>query len=307
MRIEYLIYFLNVAQSRSISISARELYISQQSLSWAIKTLEQEVGAQLLNRHYYGVELTEVGEIVAEHAAKMVQEHYAMRKNVLPYLEGVSTSFSGQLRIGVNYHIINELLHTIIHTFSRQNPGVQLCVRDYSAAQMGQAVAEGELDLALFGDWAETPCPQIGDLFCEALYEAKLLVCTSQRTTLAAKRHLTPVELVEEPLVRYADASVIAPFFAGCGTPRVVLETSSTDLYRQAIQDGLGYGLTNRLDWMEDYSFEAKKQLAIIPVDHPHAAICYRLLYHRKTLTDPCLEALVRIIRQRFDLLDEAH
>ena len=86
MRIEYLIYFLNVAQSRSISISARELYISQQSLSWAIKTLEQEIGAPLLERHYYGVELTQVGEIVAEHAGRIVQEHYAMRKNVLPYL-----------------------------------------------------------------------------------------------------------------------------------------------------------------------------------------------------------------------------
>lgn len=307
MRIEYLIYFLNVAQSRSISISARELYISQQSLSWAIKTLEQEIGAPLLERHYYGVELTQVGEIVAEHAGRIVQEHYAMCKNVLPYLESVTTAFSGQLRVGINYHIVNELLHTIIHTFSRQNPGVQLCVRDYSAEQMAQAVAEGELELALFGDWAETPCPAADELLCESLYEAELLVCTAKRTALAGKRHLTPAELVDEPLVQYADTAVPARFFAGCGTPRVVLETSSTDLYRQAIQDGLGYGLTNRLDWQEDYSFEAKKQLAIIPVEHPHAAICYRLLYRRAQLSDPCLSALLHIIRQRFDLLDEAH
>lgn len=307
MRIEYLIYFLNVAQSKSISISARELYISQQSLSWAVKTLEQEIGAPLLARHYYGVELTEVGEIVAEHAGRMVQEHYAMRKNLLPYLEGVSTSFSGRLRVGINYPIINELLHTIVHTFSRQNPGVQLRVRDYSAEQMARAVTDNELDLALYGDWSETPGPSADALLCEALYEAELLVCTSQRTALAARRHLTPAELVDEPLVQYADAAVTAQFFAGCGAPRVVLETSSTELYRQAIQDGLGYGLTNRLDWQEDYSFEAKKQLAIIPVAHPHAAICYRLLYRREQIADPCLSALIHIIRQRFNLLDEAH
>ena len=105
MRIDYLMYFLNVAQSKSINISAKELYISQQSLSWAIKTLEQEVGAPLFDRHYYGVELTEVGKIVAEHAGRILKEHYALRKNVLPYLEPVSTSFSGQLKIGINYHI----------------------------------------------------------------------------------------------------------------------------------------------------------------------------------------------------------
>ena len=61
MRIDYLIYFLNVTQTRSINISAKQLYISQQSLSRAIKTLEEEIGAPLLKRHYYGVELTEVG------------------------------------------------------------------------------------------------------------------------------------------------------------------------------------------------------------------------------------------------------
>lgn len=45
MRIDYLIYFLNVTQTRSINISAKQLYISQQSLSRAIKTLEEEIGA----------------------------------------------------------------------------------------------------------------------------------------------------------------------------------------------------------------------------------------------------------------------
>lgn len=132
MRIDYLIYFLNVTQTRSINISAKQLYISQQSLSRAIKTLEEEIGAPLLKRHYYGVELTEVGEIVSEYAGRIVKEHYAMRKSLLPYLEPVSEAFTGRLRLGINYHIINEVLHTIVHTFVRQNPGVRFSVSEHS-------------------------------------------------------------------------------------------------------------------------------------------------------------------------------
>ena len=310
MRIDYLMYFLNVAQSKSINISAKELYISQQSLSWAIKTLEQEVGAPLFDRHYYGVELTEVGKIVAEHAGRILKEHYALRKNVLPYLEPVYPSFSGQLKIGINYHIVNELLHTIMHTFTRQNPNVALVVKDSSIAQMVSALEAGEIDIALFGDWSAQCAQRVllpDELISEPLYEAAIIVCVSKQLPLAAKRMVTPDELLSEPLIQYADQSITQCFFAGYGTPRIAMETSSTELYRQIIQDGVGYGLTNWLDWHEDYSFEAKNQLSVIPVAHPHAAICYRLLYRRQALNDPCRAALIRIIRQRFNLLEENH
>lgn len=305
MRIDYLVYFLNVAQSKSINISAKQLYLSQQSLSRAIKTLEQEIGAPLLQRHYYGVELTEVGEIVAEYAQHIVKEHYSMKKALLPYLEPVSQTCSGQLHIGINYHIINELLHTIVHTFTRQNPQGQLQIRDSSVEWMRQAVASGVLDLALYGDWDNGMGEEADGVIVEDLYKAEVLVCVSQGSSLAAKRLIHPQDLLSEPLIQYADQSITQNFFAGYGTPWILLETSSTELFRQMIQDGAGYGLTNRLDWEEDYSFAQKNNLAIIPVDHPHAMISYRLMYREEETVSPCLNTFLEIIRKRFRLLDQ--
>ena len=303
MRIDYLLYFLNVAQSKSINISAKQLYLSQQSLSRAIKTLEREIGAPLLKRHYYGVALTEVGEIVAEYAEHIVKEHYSMKKALLPYLEPVSQTGPGQLHIGINYHIINELLHTIVHTFTRQNPQGQLQIRDCSVEWMKQAVGSGELDLALYGDWDSKTEEEPGGLIMEELYKAEVLVCVSQKSPLATKRLVHPRDLLSEPLIQYADQSITENFFAGYGTPWVLIETSSTELFRQMVQDGAGYGLTNRLDWEEDYSFMQKNNLAIIPVDHPHARISYRLLYRGEETVSPCLNAFLEIIRKRFLLL----
>lgn len=302
MRIDYLIYFLHIAQSRSMNISAKQLYISQQSLSWAMKALEQEIGAPLLERHYYGVELTSVGEIVAEYAARIVKENYAMQKALLPYLDPVSEAFSGELNLGINYHIINELLYTIVHTFTRQNPGMRLQIRDGSVEWMKQAVADGTLDLALFGEWAGD-CPD-SLLVTESLYEADILVCVSRRSPLAAKRILDPSELLSEPLIQYTDQSITRSFFAGYGEPSILLETSSTELLRQMIQNGSGYCLTNLLDWQEDYSFAEKNNLVIIPVQHPHAAISYRIAYRRDQQDSPRLAAMLRTIRKRFMMLE---
>lgn len=301
MRIDYLVYFLHVVQTKSINISARQLHLSQQSLSWAIKKLEEEIGASLFERHYYGVDLTREGEIVAEHAGKIVKEHYTMKKELLPYLEPVSEVFSGELRLGINYHIINEVLYTIVQTFTRQNPGVKLQIKDGSVAEMKQAVKEGNMDLALFGDWAgET-------VSLETLYRANILVCVSKKSHLADKRIIGPEELVAEPLSQYTDQEITTHFFEGYGKPNILLETSSTELLRQMIQAGAGYCLTNQLDWNEDYSFAEKANLSVIPVKHPAAAISYSMIYPESEgdrAASSGLSALIKIIRKRFQLLE---
>lgn len=320
MRIDYLIYFLHVVQTKSINISARQLHLSQQSLSWAIKSLEQEVGASLLERHYYGVDLTKEGEIVAEHAGRIVKEHYTMKKELLPYLEPISQAFSGELRLGINYHIINEVLYTIVQTFTRQNPGVKLQLKDGSVADMKQAVKAGTMDLALFGDWAgggsasETggfaeADPDGEGLASERLYKADILVCVSRKSHMAEKRILTPQELLSEPLIQYTDQEITKSFFAGYGNPHILLETSSTELLRQMIQAGSGYCLTNQLDWNEDYSFAEKNNLAVIPVKHPSAAISYEMVCRKQKPgqeDQSGLSALIKIIRKRFQLLEDA-
>ena len=72
MRMSHLRYFLEVSRTKNISLAAKNLHLSQPSLSFAIKTLEDELGIPLLIRHSHSVSLTEAGEQFASHAERIV-------------------------------------------------------------------------------------------------------------------------------------------------------------------------------------------------------------------------------------------
>lgn len=62
MNLQHLEYFFTIVEYKSISKAAEILYISQPSLSRVLKSIEEEMGTQLLRRTARGVELTEAGE-----------------------------------------------------------------------------------------------------------------------------------------------------------------------------------------------------------------------------------------------------
>lgn len=62
MKFDDLLYFFNVAKSRSTSIAAEQLNVSQPTISLALKRLEQELGVPLVSRTYRGMALTKAGE-----------------------------------------------------------------------------------------------------------------------------------------------------------------------------------------------------------------------------------------------------
>lgn len=68
MQLQQLRYFIEVAQTGSISTAAKNLYLSQPSLSQQIINLEKELGISLLIRHSRSVSLSDAGEQFLVHA-----------------------------------------------------------------------------------------------------------------------------------------------------------------------------------------------------------------------------------------------
>ena len=72
MTLKQLRYFLVVAEEKQITAAAKRLYIAQPPLSYQLKQLEKELGAQLFKRTAHGIELTDVGQIFQSYANEII-------------------------------------------------------------------------------------------------------------------------------------------------------------------------------------------------------------------------------------------
>ncbi|MEV6348439.1 LysR family transcriptional regulator [Actinoplanes sp. NPDC051851] len=146
MELRQLEYFVAVAEEQSFSRAATRLHVVQSAVSAAIKTLERELGARLLDRNAKRVLLTDAGEALLPRARIALDAARDARDAV----GEVSGGLRGTLRIGVLTSIRLIDLPALLGEFHRRHPGVLLRT---SAAPSGTrglitALTEHRLDLA---------------------------------------------------------------------------------------------------------------------------------------------------------------
>ena len=312
MRTEYLAYLLHIAKTKSINTSAKELYMSQQSLSKAIKALENELGTALLKRHHYGVELTEAGRLVLERAKVISDQVYKMNQELFPFVNKNVSNLKGDLRIGVTFHLMNAILYTIIGSFSKGNPLVKLHTDSLGLWDVLKAFQDDTLDVGVIGFWfkaledeKEAFAAARDGLIYEELYRSDMMVCVNRESPLAQWKSLTPQILQPYDLIDFVYQRITEKIFEPLGGVRSLLETVSPEMFKQMVGDGLGYGFIDELDWMENYTFRDKERMTAIPLAVENAYICYGLLYKPGALDDGIQQAFCQVVRERFNRIEE--
>jgi DNA-binding transcriptional LysR family regulator len=135
--------FLQVSSCGSFSKAAGRIFRSQSAVSLQMKQLEQLLGQTLFERHGRGVCLTPVAERLRPVALQVV----SLLDQAAAELH--SSSLRGSLRLGIPDEYADSLLPKLIAQFARANPGVELAVRCSFSAGFAQALAAGELDIAV--------------------------------------------------------------------------------------------------------------------------------------------------------------
>lgn len=135
--------FLQVATTGSFSKAAGRIFRSQSAVSLQMKQLEQLLGQTLFERHGRGVCLTPVAlrlQPVAVQVVSLLDQAAA---------ELHASSLRGSLRLGIPDEYADSLLSSLVARFARANPDVELSVRCSFSAGFAQALATGELDIAV--------------------------------------------------------------------------------------------------------------------------------------------------------------
>ena len=112
--------FAAVARERSFSQAAERLYVSQPAISKHVRSLEVELGKQLVIRDRRGLQLTPAGELLAEYVLRAE----ALLANARRALGSDAEDASGTLALAASGIPGTYLLPELLGRFTREHPGV---------------------------------------------------------------------------------------------------------------------------------------------------------------------------------------
>lgn len=138
-------YIYAVYRERSFSKAARRLFISQPSLSAAVKRAEQELGVALFNRSTNPVSLTEAGEYYIKSAEKIMAVEREMRE----HFAALAAGGPARLRVGSSMFFCSYVLPDIIEAFRREHGSVVVTLSEGSSLALSEKLKDGSLDFML--------------------------------------------------------------------------------------------------------------------------------------------------------------
>lgn len=145
MTLVQLEYVLAVDEYRHFSTAAENCFVTQPTLSMQIHKLEEELGIKLFDRSRQPVVPTPIGEMVLEHARRVMQE-VKMLEDVIREKQGL---IHGELRLGIIPTLAPYLLPLFLQSFLDKYPDVQLKVKEMTTELLLEAIQKGHLDMGL--------------------------------------------------------------------------------------------------------------------------------------------------------------
>jgi DNA-binding transcriptional LysR family regulator len=133
-----------VAEARTFSQAALDLQVSQSAVSYAIATLEAELGVVLVSRGRYGAHPTPIGEQIVLQARQVLQ----LLESMIQSADSTKGLRGGSLRIGCFRSVATHILPTLLTQFRDRFPDVSIVLTEYfGATEVEQALRKGQVDL----------------------------------------------------------------------------------------------------------------------------------------------------------------
>ena len=138
-------FFYAVAEFKSFSKAAENLYISQPAISRAIKELEEQLNTKLFIRNNKSVLLTEDGEKLLFYVKNALDNIITGER----IIKENSDDFSGVIRIGIYAHISLFMLPKVVKEFNLKHPNAKFYIYSTSNMEMLEKLRNKELDFVI--------------------------------------------------------------------------------------------------------------------------------------------------------------
>jgi len=184
--------FVFVAKLKSFSRAGHKVFRSQSAVSAQIRQLEQAYNTKLFDRTAKSVELTPAGEVLIEHAARMLQ----LRDESLQAVADLGKFVQGSLVFGANEATCLYLLPDIFAEYQRRYPKVHISIYRNFSQKILQRLEDGSIDVGIVTLPVKSPGLKI-----HPIYRDRLRLMVSKRNALANRSRVTLAEVAKQPLI----------------------------------------------------------------------------------------------------------
>ncbi|GFO68606.1 LysR family transcriptional regulator [Geomonas limicola] len=234
--------FVEVVRQGGFSRAAKTVFVTQSTVSKAVKQLEDELGLQLLDRIGTNVKLTAAGEIVYRRALTILAQGDDLKAE-LEELRGLK---GGVLRLGVPLIGSNTLFAHRFAAYRTRYPGIELQLMEHGSKRLEELVLAGELDLAA------TLLPVGEEFEWQEVWREPIDVLLPVEHPLAASDKLAFRQLKELPFILYGPGFALNQMIIdACResgfTPKVSAQSSQVDFVIELVATRLGVALLPRM------------------------------------------------------------
>jgi LysR family hydrogen peroxide-inducible transcriptional activator len=192
MTLTELKYIVAVARERHFGRAAEACFVSQPTLSVAVKKLEDELDVKIFERGGAEVSVTPLGEQIVRQAQQVIEQAAAIKEIAKLGKDPVS----GPLRLGVIYTIGPYLLPDLVRQAIDRVPQMPLMLQENFTSKLLEMLRTGELDCAILAE----PFPDAG-LAVAALYDEPFMAAVPANHPLARRKQISAEELKAETML----------------------------------------------------------------------------------------------------------
>ncbi|HEY9446714.1 MAG TPA: LysR substrate-binding domain-containing protein [Burkholderiales bacterium] len=192
MTLTELRYIVAVAAERHFGRAAERCFVSQPSLSAAVKNLEAELGVQIFERGRGEVLITPAGEQIVVQARRVLDE----AERVKAVAKQGANPLQGVLRLGVIHTVAPYLLPQLVSALRAAAPEMPLDIEENLTANLGEMLREGLIDVAILALPYEAPGVRV-----TPLYEEMFRVIVPAKHPWARRKSVAAHELAGENLL----------------------------------------------------------------------------------------------------------
>lgn len=267
MTLTELRYIVAVARERHFGRAAEACFVSQPTLSVAIKKLEEELDLKIFERGGSEVSVTPLGEEIVRQAQSVLDQAGAIKE----IAKRGKDPLAGALRLGIIYTIGPYLLPELVKHTIELYPQMPLMLQENFTVKLLEMLRTGELDCAIMAE----PFPDAG-LATAQLYDEPFVVALPAAHPLADRATISAEELKRETMLLLGTGHCfrdhvleVCPEFARFSSDaegiRRSFEGSSLETIKHMVASGMGVTVVPQLSVPREKS----AHLRFVPFSQP--------------------------------------